>query len=112
LVTLSVPREAKAGTYRGKLKLEFLREGWMPTDKDPVDTIPVSVVVRSFALPEVSPLWNTCVGSPHALTPWLQKPAVLEEMRQDFVNHKQAPDAVAFARGAYFKRRRADGGLG
>ena len=94
LVTLTVPREAKAGTYRGKLRLEYLREGWMPADSATVDNIPVTVVVRSFALPEVSPLLNTCVASPHALTPWLRKPEIMEELRQEFVSHKQAPDPL------------------
>ena len=94
LVTVHVPREAKAGSYDGAVKLQYAREGWMPADKDTADTIPLMIVVRSFALPEASPLLNTCVASPQALTAWLQKPATLADLHQDFAAHGQTPDPL------------------
>ncbi|MEI6872499.1 MAG: hypothetical protein WCL08_09475, partial [Verrucomicrobiota bacterium] len=78
LVTVLVPREARPGSYRGSLKLEYTREAWMPADKPNAEVIPLEVRVRSFALPEVSPLLNTSVFSLKRLPEWLQKDAVLE----------------------------------
>ena len=94
LVTVHVPREVKAGRYEGALTLQFAREGWMSADKATADLIPLTVVVRAFALPEVSPLLNTCVASPEALTAWLHKPAVLTELHRDFFTHAQTPDPL------------------
>ena len=94
LVTVRVPREAAAGLYAGELKLRYRREGWMPADRDTSDVIPLTVRVRDFALPERSPLLNTCVASPQALTAWLQTPAVLAALHRDFAEHGQAPDPL------------------
>ncbi len=94
LVTVTVPREAKSGRYAGTVTLRFRREGWMPAEKDTSDSIALSVVVRPFALPEVSPLLNTCVASPHALPEWLNRPELLAALRRDFVAHQQTPDPL------------------
>jgi hypothetical protein len=94
LVTVRVPRETRAGAYTGTMKLHFMREGWMPADKETADTLPLTVVVRPFALPEASPLLNTCVASPQALTAWLQKPDTLAELHRDFAAHGQTPDPL------------------
>ncbi len=94
LVTVLVPREARPGSYRGSLKLEYTREAWMPADKPNAEVIPLEVKVRSFALPEVSPLLNTSVFSLKRLPEWLQKDAVLEGIHQDFAAHYQTPDPL------------------
>lgn len=94
LVTVHVPREAKPGRYEGKLRIEYLREGWMPAGHEPGDVIPLSIQVRSFALPEVSPLMNTCVASPQALTAWLHNPAQLAALHREFIAHGQTPDPL------------------
>ena len=94
LVTVHVPREAQAGTYEGTVKLQYMREGWMPADKGTADAIPLTVVVRPFALPEESPLLNTSVASPQALPAWLQKPATFAELHRDFAAHGQTPDPL------------------
>jgi len=94
LVTVHVPREARAGRYEGAVKLLYLREGWMPADRETEDVIPLTVVVRPFALPETPPLLNTCVASPQALTAWLQKPETLAELQRDFLEHGQTPDPL------------------
>lgn len=94
LVTVQVPREARAGRYAGVVKLQYQRESWMPAGKDVADSIPLTVIVRSFALPEISPLLNTCVASPQHLTAWLQKPDVLAELHRSFAAHAQTPDPL------------------
>ncbi len=94
LVTLHVPRGAKAGRYEGAVKLSYRREGWMPADRETTDTLPLTVVVRPFALPETSPLLNTSVASPQALPAWLQKPETLAELQRDFMEHGQTPDPL------------------
>ena len=94
LVTVQVPRDAKAGVYAGTVKLQYTREGWMPADKDTADNIPITVAVRSFALPETSPLLNTCVASPQALPAWLRTPAALADLHRDFAAHSQTPDPL------------------
>lgn len=94
LVTLRVPREAQAGTYEGALRLRFEREGWMPAGVSAEDRIPLTLTVRPFALPEVSPLLNTCVASPQALPLWLQGAGTLEALRRDCVEHGQSPDPL------------------
>ncbi len=94
LVTVQVPRETKPGRYTGVVKLQYQRENWMPAGKDVEDAIPLTVMVRSFALPEVSPLLNTCVASPQHLTAWLQKPDVLAELHRNFAAHGQTPDPL------------------
>ncbi len=94
LVTVRVPREAHSGNYRGSLKIEFTREAWMPSDKPNAEVIPLELNVRSFALPEVSPLLNTSVFSPKRLPEWLQKGSVIEDLHQDFSAHFQTPDPL------------------
>ena len=94
LVTVHVPREARAGRYEGAVRLSYVREGWMPADRETTDIIPLTVVVRTFALPEVSPLLNTSVASPQALTAWLQKPDTLADLHRDFLAHGQTPDPL------------------
>lgn len=94
LVTVHVPREAKAEPYQGAVQLQYLREGWMPADKDTLDSIPLTVVVRPFALPEKNPLLNTCVASPQALPAWLRTPAALADLHRDFATHGQTPDPL------------------
>ena len=94
LVTVNVPREARPGRYEGAATLRFRREGWMSADQAGPDRIPLTVVVRPFALPEVSPLLNTCVASPHALPDWLNRPETLAALRRDFIAHGQTPDPL------------------
>jgi hypothetical protein len=52
------------------------------------------VKVRSFALPEVSPLLNTSVLSPKRLPEWLQRASLVEDIHQDFSAHFQTPDPL------------------
>lgn len=94
LVTVNVPRETPPGRYEGAVTLRFRREGWMAADKAGPDRIPLTVVVRPFALPEVSPLLNTGVASPHALPGWLNRPETLAALRRDFIAHGQTPDPL------------------
>ena len=94
LVTVRVPRDLSAGIYSGSLKLEYTREAWMPADKPNTELIPLEVKIRSFALPESSPLLNTSVLSPKRLPEWLQKPSLLEGIHQDFSAHFQTPDPL------------------
>lgn len=94
LVTVFVPRESPSGIYRGSLKMEYTREAWMPADKPNAEVIPLQVRVRSFALPEVSPLLNTSVFSLKRLPEWLQKTSLVEEIHQDFSAHFQTPDPL------------------
>ena len=94
LVTVHVPRETKTGRYDGVVKLQYVREGWMPANKEAGDAFPLTVVVRPFALPEVTPLLNTSVASPQALTAWLQKPETLVDLHRDFLAHGQTPDPL------------------
>lgn len=94
LVTVSVPRDAQPGRYEGAATLRFRREGWMAADQAGPDRIPLAVVVRPFALPEVSPLLNTCVASPRALPDWLNRPEILAALRRDFIAHGQTPDPL------------------
>ncbi len=94
LVTVFVPRESPAGSYRGALKMEYTREAWMPADKPNAEVIPLEVNVRSFALPEVSPLLNTSVLSPKRLPEWLQRASLVEDIQQDFSAHFQTPDPL------------------
>lgn len=94
LVTVRVPRDAAPGEYCGALALRYRREGWMPADREPSDTVPLAVRVRPFALPEALGLLNTCVASPQALTAWLRRPEVLQELHRDFAAHGQSPDPL------------------
>ena len=107
LVTVTVPREAKSGRYAGTITVHFRREGWMPPDKDTSDSILLTVVVRPFSLPDVSPLLNTCVASPHVLPEWLNRPELLAALRRDFVAHGQTPDPMP----SPLVRREKDGTL-
>lgn len=107
LVSVTVPRSAKPGRYTGTVALRFRREGWMPADMPDADRVPLTVQVRSFAFPEISPLLNTCVASPQALPAWLKRPALLTALRQDFIASGQVPDPLPSPE----LRREKDGSL-
>lgn len=93
-VTVSVPRGTKPGRYDTALSLRYRREGWMPKDRPTETSVPLSVTVRSFALPAISPLLNTSVASTHALPLWLNRPDVLTGLRRTFVACGQTPDPL------------------
>ncbi len=94
LVTVTVPRDARAGTYRGQLRVSHTREAWMPVDKPCEELLPLELTVRAFALPEVSPLLNTCVLSTKRLPEWLQTRSLVDGIHGDFSAHFQTPDPL------------------
>lgn len=107
LVTVAVPRAAKAGRYESTLTLRYRREGWMPADRAPETAVPLAVDVRGFALPEQPPLFNTSVASWSALPVWLSRPDVLRDLRRTFADAGQVPDPLP----APALRREKDGSL-
>lgn len=94
LVTVTVPRDARPGTYRGALRVSHTREAWMPADKPSEEVLPMELAVRAFALPEVSPLLNTCVMSTKRLPEWLQTRGLEQGIHEDFSAHFQTPDPL------------------
>jgi hypothetical protein len=94
LVTVTVPRDARAGTYRGALRVSHTREAWMPADKPCEEVVALELSVRGFALPEVSPLLNTCVLSTKRLPEWLQTRSLVDGIHGDFSAHFQTPDPL------------------
>ena len=94
LVTARIPRDAAPGLYRGELEIGFRREPWWPAAESCGDRIPFGLRVRSFALPERSPLLNTSVVSTARLPEWLQRPDVLEGLKRELGDHYQTPDPL------------------
>jgi hypothetical protein len=94
LVTVTVPRDARPGTYSGALRVSHTREAWMPVDKPCEELLPLELIVRAFALPEVSPLLNTCVLSTKRLPEWLQTKSLVDGIHADFSAHFQTPDPL------------------
>ncbi len=94
LVTVDVPRPTKADRYETTLTVHYRHEDWMPSDSAPETVVTLSVRVRDFALPEVTPLLNTCVASWNALPAWLNRSDVLADLRRTFAAAGQAPDPL------------------
>lgn len=94
LITVHVPREAHAGRYEGTVKLKFRRESWMPTTLTPEDEVKLVVEVRSFALPERSPLFNTSYANLRELPESQRTPERLTLMQANFIEHRQTPEPL------------------
>lgn len=88
-VTLHVPRATKPGAYSGEVKVIFRKEGWMPADLVAVDKIPLSLRVRTFALPEQTPLLNAAFFDVGTLGNRVQDKAWLRGLYRSFAEHKQ-----------------------
>ena len=89
-----VPREATPGIYKGEVLVRFRREGWMSADAPTELRLPLAVRVRSFALPERSPLLNTAFFNIHMLRPTQRTPEWLREWSADFSAHRQTPQPM------------------
>ena len=73
LVSFRVPRAAKPGVYKGQISIEA-------NDK-PLTTVPVSLRVYNFELPE-NPVFRTLITySPSSFRPWDKRP--LDEIEHD-----------------------------
>ena len=94
LVTIHVPRQAQSGVYTGKLHLKFRRESWIPPAVPAEDEIELRVHVRSFALPEHSPLLNTTYANLRDLPDSQRSPERIAAMQRDFVAHRQTPEPL------------------
>lgn len=94
LVTVKVPRDAKPGRYEGTLKVVFRRESWMAATVSTEDVIPLRLDVRSFALPEHSPLLNTSYANLRVLPDSQRTPAAVEAFQAGFVEHRQVPEPL------------------
>lgn len=95
LVTVDVPRAAKAGLYHGSLEIAFRREGWMPPGKieSPL-RVPLEVLVRHFVLPEVTPLVNTAFYRPGLPRGIDRDEAWLKRLYREFVANRQVPEPL------------------
>ncbi|MEO6909245.1 MAG: hypothetical protein ABI210_15275, partial [Abditibacteriaceae bacterium] len=68
LISVTIPRDAKAGTYRGAIAV---RAG----DRQ-IASIPLSVQVFNFALP-VNPVFRTLITyTPDSMSPWDKRPVI------------------------------------
>lgn len=94
LVTVHVPREAKPGRYEGRLRLRYRKESWMPADHAAEDVVPVSVMVRSFALPKRSPLLNTSFANLRELPNSQRTPEAVATLQRSFIEHRQTPEPL------------------
>lgn len=94
LITVHVPREAHAGMYEGEVRLKFRKESWMPASLAPEDVIKLRVNVRSFALPEHSPLLNTSYANLRELPDSQRTPERIAAMQRDFIEHRQTPEPL------------------
>ena len=94
LVTVEVPREAKPGNCEGVLKLRYRRETWMPAVHAAEDIVPVRLRVRSFALPEHSPLYNTSFANLRVLPEAQRSPERVAAFQRTFVDHQQTPEPL------------------
>lgn len=103
LVTMRVPREAAAGPATGQVRLTFRREPWMPADCGPVE-IPLTLTVRDFALPAVSPLINTAHANVRALPPSMRTPELLGRWHDQMARDRQVPDPLGAAPALTFRK--------
>ncbi|MBX7211479.1 MAG: DUF4091 domain-containing protein [Verrucomicrobiaceae bacterium] len=94
LVTVHVPRDARPGAYEGELRLKFRKESWMPATLPTEDVIKLRVNVRSFALPEHSPLLNTSYANLRELPESQRTPERVAAMQRDFIEHRQTPEPL------------------
>jgi len=94
LVSVHVPREAHAGRYEGSVKLVFRKETWMPPTLVAEDEVKLVVNVRSFALPEQSPLFNTSYANLRELPETQRTPERIAAMQRNFIAHRQTPEPL------------------
>jgi hypothetical protein len=94
LITVQVPRDAHPGRYEGTVKLVFRKETWMKPDLVPEDSVHVVVNVRSFALPEHSPLLNTSYANLRELPEAQRTPERIAAMQRNFTEHHQTPEPL------------------
>ena len=93
-VSVHVPREAHAGRYEGSVKLVFRKEPWMPPTLVAEDEVKLVVNVRSFALPERSPLFNTSYANLRELPETQRTPERIGAMQRNFIAHRQTPEPL------------------
>jgi hypothetical protein len=93
-VTVSVPRDAVPGEYRGEVVLGCRKEGWMPEESGLPLRLPVELTVRKFALPEPSPLRNSAYFSTGELPKERLTPEWLGGVYRDFVEHRHSPEPL------------------
>ncbi len=94
LVTVHVPRDAKPGRYEGRVKLRYRKETWMPPGQAAEDVVRVGLRVRSFALPEHSPLLNTSFANLRELPESQRTPEAITAMQRGFIAHRQVPEPL------------------
>ena len=94
LVSVHVPREAHAGRYEGSVRLVFRKEPWMPPTLVAEDEVKLVVNVRSFALPERSPLFNTSYANLRELPETQRTPERIAAMQRNFIAHRQTPEPL------------------
>ena len=92
-VAVNVPRGISAGLYHGEAIVSFRKEGWMPPALEVPVHIPVELTVRSFALPQPSPLLNTAYYSANQIAK-LSTPAGGRPLYEDFAAHRQTPEPI------------------
>ena len=73
LISVTVPRDAKAGTYAGAVAIA--------ADGRQIATVPLSLRVYDFALPETPTFRTLITYSPGSFRPWDKRP--LEEIEHD-----------------------------
>lgn len=94
-VTVRVPPATPPGSYEGEAEVCFRKESWMPPGKLPESIrIPLRLQVRTFALPETSPLRNTAFFNPNLPHGKAADPVWMEGLYRDFVAHRQTPEPV------------------
>ncbi len=94
LVTVHVPRTAKARQYNGTLRVRFRKESWMPQDLSAEDAVAMQLQVRSFALPEHSPLLNTSHANLRELPEAQRTPERVGAFQREFVEHGQTAEPL------------------
>lgn len=92
-VPLEVPRDARAGVYKGEVTVTCRKEGWMPPSFVSPIRIPVELTVRGFALPERSPLLNTAYYSSTQLANG-RISVSSRALCDDFAKHRQTPEPL------------------
>jgi hypothetical protein len=94
LITVHVPRDARADRYEGDVRLRFRKESWMAADFIAEDVVRVIVNVRRFAMPEHSPLLNTSFANLRELPDSQRTPDSIAALQRNFIEHRQTPEPL------------------
>ena len=94
-VTAHVSPGLSPGRYEGQVEIRYRKDSWIPEGKLPAPIqLPFTLQVRSFALPETSPLRNTAFFNPDLPHGKASDPEWLHKLDRDFVAHRQAPEPI------------------